>query len=429
MKNRIITILSCIALLLIFVPGTVVSRDITEFLQQDTSTVHSFAGKVIDKETHKPIIFATVFITNTRIGTVTNSDGEFLIKVPSILTQGKIGITHLGYSTLTVSISSLESDGNVLELSPAPYPIKEVVIRTDDPLELMRQAVINIPENYSELPVMMTSFYRETIKQNRSYVAIAEAVLEAYKASYSKSVENDRVRVFQGRKSQDVKKMDTILFKFQGGPYTSFLLDVAKHPGELLTLEAFKFYDYTMKGIVSIHETMAYVIEFDQKDIIDFPLYSGRIFLDTENLAIVGLEFSISEKRIEQASDYLIRKKPLGLNVEVTSGNYLVNYRKINDIWYLAYVRTELKFQVKWKKKLFRSTYTTTSEMAITDFDPDHIDKFKMREATKLTDVFVDNVADLEDPDFWGDYNIIKPEESIEAAIEKLSKKLRRSRQ
>ncbi|MBL7111315.1 MAG: carboxypeptidase-like regulatory domain-containing protein [Bacteroidales bacterium] len=424
MKNRLITFFFCIILLLIVVPGKVFSRDYFEFVQQDT--VHSFAGKVIDKDTRRPIIFATIFIANTRIGTVTNSEGDFLIKVPDILRKGDIGVTHLGYSTLIVPISSLEHEGNVLELAPAKYPIKEVVIRNEDPLELMRQAVNNINENYSGVPVMMTSFYRETIKQNRSYVAIAEAVLEAYKASYKKTTEGDRVRVFQGRKSQDVKKMDTIIFKFQGGPYTSYLLDVAKQPGELLTPEAFKFYDYTMRGIVSIHETMAYVIEFDQKDIIDFPLYSGRIYLDTENLAIVGLEFSISKKRIEQASDYLIRKKPLGLNVDVASGNYLVNYRKIDDLWYLAYVRTELKFQVKWKKKLFRSTYITTSEMAITDFDTDHIDKFKMKETAKLTDVFVDNVTDMEDPDFWGDYNIIKPEESIEAAIEKLSKKLKR---
>ncbi len=424
MKNRLFAFFSCTIILLIVVPDDVFSKDCIEFIKQDT--VHSFAGQVIDKDNHKPIIFATVFISNTRIGTVTNSEGDFLIKIPDILSNGEIGITHLGYSTLIIPISSLKSEGNVLELAPARYPIKEVVIRNQEPLELMRQAVNNIPQNYSEVPVMMTSFYRETIKQNRNYVAIAEAVLDAYKASYKKSTEGDRVRVFQGRKSQDVKKMDTILFKFQGGPYTSYLLDVAKHPGELLTPEAFKFYDYSMKGIVSIHETMAYVIEFDQKDIIDFPLYSGRIYLDTENLAIVGLEFSISKKRIEQASDYLIRKKPLGLDVDVTSGNYLVNYRKIDDIWYLAYVRTELKFQVKWKKKLFRSTYITTSEMAITDFDTEHIDKFKMKETSKLTDVFVDNVSDMEDPDFWGDYNIIKPEESIEAAIEKLSRKLRR---
>jgi hypothetical protein len=428
MKNLNILLITGITILSIYFPGKGSAAYDNVFFQ-DTAKVHSFAGKVVDKETGKSIVFASVYITNTRIGTVTNSDGEFLIKVPVILVKGNLSVTHLGYSTLTVPISSLTPVGNLLEITPAPYPIKEVVIRNEDPLELMRQAVNNIPENYSNVPVMMTSFYRETIKQNRNYVAIAEAVLEVYKSSYSKTTESDRIRVFQGRKSQDVKKMDTILFKFQGGPYTSFLLDVAKHPGELLTPEAFKFYDYEMKGIVSIHETIAYVIDFDQKDIIDFPLYSGRIYLDTENLAIVGLEFSISQKRIEQASDYLIRKKPLGLNVDVTSGNYLVNYRKIDQLWYLAYVRTELKFQVKWKKKWFKSTYITTSEMAITDFDPDHLEKFKMKEATKLTDVFVDDLADLEDPDFWGDYNIIKPEESIEAAIEKLSKKLRRNRQ
>ena len=83
--------------------------------------------------------------------------------------------------------------------------------------------------------------------------------------------------------------------------------------------------------------------------------------------------------------------------------------------------------RTRWKQKLFRSTYTTMSEMAVTHTDDQNIVKYKYRESSKLTDVFVDQVSDFEDPSFWGDYNIIKPEESIEEAIERIRKRLERS--
>ena len=398
----------------------------TSYQDADTARVISCSGKVIDRNTGDPVVFASIFVTGTRIGTVTNTEGEFLIKVPQLFAGRQLGISHIGYSTSIVEISSLKPSENIIELVSSPYEIEEITIRQLDPVLLIRTALAKIPENFSEQPVMMTSFYRETIRQNRNYVAIAEAVLDAYKASYKNTTDIDRIKVYKGRKSQDVKKMDTVLFKFQGGPFTSFLLDIAKNPGELLAEDAFKFYEYKMGGIIRVNDAQAYLIEFDQREEIDFPLYKGKIFLDVANLAIAGSEFEISPIRIDEASEYLIRKKPVGMSIDVERGNYLVNYRFIDDHWYLNYVRTELVFRVRWKKKLFRSTYTTVSEMAVTDIDPENIQKYKYRETFKLSDVFVEKVTDFEDPDFWGDYNIIKPDESIEAAIERLSRRLRR---
>jgi hypothetical protein len=400
-------------------------RQIIHF-QNDTMNIKTFAGKVKDKNTGEPVVFASVFITGTRIGTVTNSDGDFIIKVPERYSDKQLGITHIGYTAFVADLKSLKNTGNIIDLISAPYEIEEVTIKSLDPKTLIMTAIGKIPENYSDQPVMMTAFYRETVRQNRNYVAVAEAVLDAYKASYKNATEADRIKVFKGRKSQDVKKMDTVLFKFQGGPYTSFLLDLAKNPGDLLSQDVLDYYNYKMGGTVNIPDGQAYVIDFDQRENVDFPLYKGKIYLDVSNLAIAGLTFEISPRMIDRVSEFLIRKKPAGMTVDVESGNYLVNYRRIDGVWYLNYVRTELVFRVKWKKELFRSTYTTMSELAVTDIMLENVEKYKFRESAKFTDIFVEQVSDFEDPAFWGDYNIIKPDESIQAAIEKLSRKLKR---
>jgi len=82
-------------------------------------------------------------------------------------------------------------------------------------LLIVKNGLQEIHENYNKDPEMQVGFYRETVKQNRNYVAVAEAVLDVYKSSYSSVVDNDRVRIYKGRKSEDLKKMDTLMFKLQ----------------------------------------------------------------------------------------------------------------------------------------------------------------------------------------------------------------------
>ena len=81
----------------------------------------------------------------------------------------------------------------------------------------------------------MTAFYRETIKKNRTYVSIGEAVVEIFKAPYNSDTRFDGVRIYKGRKSSDVEKMDTVLFKLQGGPVSVLELDIAKNSESVLT--------------------------------------------------------------------------------------------------------------------------------------------------------------------------------------------------
>jgi hypothetical protein len=394
--------------------------------KQDTLKSQAIAGKVVDNKTNKPVIFTSVYVVSTNIGTVTNSDGDFVIKIPKDLKDVKLGFSNVGYKNYEVAVSELSLENNVIKLAAAAIPIAEVQIRSSDPLELLRAALKRVNENYYTSPEGMTAFYRETIKENKNYVAISEAVLDIYKAPYNRELEIDRVKIFKGRKSQDVKKMDTVIFKLQGGPTTMVLLDVVKNPNILIAEEMFEYYDYKLIGVLNIDDRQNYVIEFDQKVNVDYPLYSGKIFLDVNNLAITGLEFNLSERGIDKAANVLVRKKPLTMKIEPLGAYYLVNYREENGNWYLNHVRTELVIKCKWKKRLFNKTFTAMSEMAVTNKTRENVVKPKSNEITKPSDVFTENVAYEYDEDFWGEYNYIKPEESIENAVERINKKMRK---
>jgi hypothetical protein len=67
------------------------------------------------------------------------------------------------------------------------------------------------------------------------------------------------------------------------------------------------------------------------------------------------------------------------------------------------------------------------SEMAITDRQMDGVTRFTAKESLKSTAVLADMVPVYFADDFWGEYNVIEPEESIQSAIKKINRKLKRN--
>ena len=66
----------------------------------DTSKYTSYSGRVLQKDTKKPVVFANVQILGSHIGTVTNSDGDFIIKIPKNSDDQQLVINHLGYKKI-----------------------------------------------------------------------------------------------------------------------------------------------------------------------------------------------------------------------------------------------------------------------------------------------------------------------------------------
>ncbi|MBN2481081.1 MAG: carboxypeptidase-like regulatory domain-containing protein [Bacteroidales bacterium] len=423
MKTRdFIKVMALMLVVLVFttMPGKALR---TPMLQDTVFT--TFSGRVINDGTRDPIVFANVYLIGSSLGTVTNADGDFILKVPLSELNSTVRFSYLGYQNEDIAIRNLNAENNVIRLRPTTVNLEEVTIRTEDPVQLIRMAQNNIRTNFSTAPQRLVGFYRETIKENRNYVVVAEAVLDVFKASYGNDFQLDRVSIFRGRKSGEVKKMDTINFKLQGGPRTSFLLDLVKNPGGILAQDYLEYYDFWFAGFATIEDRNNYVIGFDQRDDANLSLYKGKIYIDAKNMAFSRFEFALSDKEIETAANELVRKKPMDLKIDVISGNYLVNYRMVNNTWYINHVRSELIFETQWKKKRHNATYVTTLEMAVTDRDSMNVEKSRYRNQVRTNDILADDVTYYEDENFWGDYNYIKPDESIESVINRLNRRLR----
>ena len=88
------------------------------------TTISSFGqttGKVIEAETNEPLPGATIVVKDTKIGTVSDFDGNFSISAEVGRT---IVISYLGYEELVVTLKG----GATYSLLPARNQLIEIVI-------------------------------------------------------------------------------------------------------------------------------------------------------------------------------------------------------------------------------------------------------------------------------------------------------------
>ena len=382
-------------------------------------------GTLKDSKTGEKIRYATIAVPNTGIGTVSNYDGEFTLKVNSALNAESFEVSHMSYATAKFRISEAAGRDKTYFLDVKPIQLKEISVVPGDAREIVEMALRNIDKNYSAVPNMMTGFYRESIRQRRDYLSIAEAVVDIYKAPYLTN-QDDQVKIFRGRKGSNVKKADTLMVQLQGGPNVSMLLDIVKNTDLSIALDNLNNYQFELGNVVNIDNRVNWVINFSPAVISEEPLYFGKLCIDQETMAITRAEFSLDLSDEGKASRVFIQKKPIGLHFKPTSTSYLVTYKQQDGKYYLNYVRVDLKFSCDWKRRLFKNHYTVVSEVAITDRRTGNIVKFANSDVFKKTMVFAEKVQDFADPGFWGEYNIIEPEISIENAIRKISKSMQK---
>lgn len=386
---------------------------------------YSVTGRVQDASSGKALNFASIQLISTNISNVTNSEGLFVLKIPANVRADSIMISYLGYKSKRVALKEFGKEPLRIKLEQSDIALTPITIRPQDAPSIVKMALARIPRNYKLAPVQMTAFYREMIKKGNTYVSINEAVLDINKASYA-GYRADQLAIYKARGSYDINRIDTLLVKFQGGPNSAMDLDIVKDPflgADIMMLE--QIYKFNFTDPVTINNRFFYVIEFDellkQREIY----FRGKIYIDAESLAIGRIEFAMNVENRELANSYFVRKKPASLKMDVMSANYLVNYKLIDGLWYFDYSKTEVKFNAKWDKKWFRNIYTISSEIAITDISENER-KIEVENRIKPRDIMSAKVSDYTDENFWEDYNIIEPDQSIENVIARIIKQLRK---
>ncbi|MGE5403104.1 MAG: TonB-dependent receptor [Ignavibacteriales bacterium] len=133
----------------------------------------TISGKVIDSETSRPLVSASVMVEGTSTGTVTNENGEFNLS-GSISDEDIISVSFIGYNSRRTKASSLRQSA-IISLEPQIISSQTVLVTGSigkegiTPLAFSKIKKSGIKEKYIEqdVPEMLsslpsTTFYSES---------------------------------------------------------------------------------------------------------------------------------------------------------------------------------------------------------------------------------------------------------------------------
>ena len=392
--------------------------------QKDTAKLtYVMTGEVRDASSGKHLQYVNVQIPGKRYATVTNADGGFTIKTTERPRQ--LLFSHIGYHTQRVNITDRNSGNLQVQLVPSTVVLDEVIVRSGNPEDIVNEAIRKIPDNYSRDPSLYQCFYREVAQKRKNYIYIAEAVTDMYKSSYRNGPGADRVAITKGRRLVSPRKSDTLTVKVIGGPVQAVMLDLVKNLDFLLNKEDLDMYEMKMEEPVMIADRQQYVISIKPRTVANYALFHGTFYIDWETLAFTRIELSLDMSDREKATRVMLVNKPAGVRFRPRELTFLVNYNYDGKLSHISYVRSVFRFNCDWKKRLLATNFTAINEMVITDRTDQDVHPIPRRDSFGERESLYDQAQFFEESDFWKGYNIIKPTESLEDAVDKLKKRTR----
>ncbi len=386
-----------------------------------SQNIKYITGKIIDEETSEPLAFATLALKNTGKGTVTNNNGNYGLKITPDLLNDTLSVSYLGYLRKEIPVKEAVGNNLTVSMKREFISIPEIIIKNQNPQEIVARALKAIPKNYGTTPAFMTGFYREGVLKRSELQTYSEAILQIYKSAYSGTLLGDQIKVYKSRKIENTDRKDTLSVRLKAGLSTCLELDGAKNTFDFLANPS--DYIYHLTDIVTYDDETAYAIEFEQRESVDLPLFEGTIYINTVDYGILNAEFDINPKYINKMKDTFVSANSRGFNTWPTSVKYTVSYRKMDNRYFLNHVRGDLVFSSSQKRRLFNTQFKVFFELAITETVLTNVTRFEREDLAPIHSIFSKTIKTY-DAQFWGNQDFLGPEDNLLKALKNMNVKL-----
>lgn len=319
-------------------------------------------GRVVDAESRTPVPFASIFITNTSIGTASDESGVFQLKLTDAESKEKMVVSSIGYRNAFLSIDSLlrqSEKRTIIRLAPFTQYLAEVVVNEKrlSPEALLKEAMAAIPKNYSQKPFNLEYYSRMLVKDTVSTVYDLETILLVYRKGYIGGETFNWTKALEKREHGSspfpparIKKTNKEYFTFFPG-FDILLVDnmgADKEGGyTVFNPKIFDRMNFKYAGHSVFDQDTVVRIEYSRrkKDLEIEPgedvKYGGVIYIATNTLAIVRHMFGFGTIRLD------------------------VIYKKVNGTYFPYSIKTHRLYN--FDKKLYVIDHTVSLRRVIQD--------------------------------------------------------------
>lgn len=381
----------------------------------------TFKGKIIDSQTKKPLANTYVGIPAkgmeaVTIGTLSNENGEFQLKFPTIIRTNTLVATTFGYKDFHQKIIDLlpRKDSLIIELSP----VGNRSVEERDARKVVDFALSRMEKNYAINPYAITGFYREFLTQNEEYIKISEGVIKVEKMPYpAKGETGETTKLLRGRSYAKTAQVDS-LEGFSFGNGTSFVTrSLETKLPDFLEKNSLKDYNFKLQSELVEYDGMpVFTIHFSPNNKKIKGSKQGKILMDTLNMAILKLEYEFTPEGLKDAIKNNLFDGEGMENTEVQRFRVSYNYHACFGNYYLQNSDLQIDAITKAAKK---DTVGKSIALRLEFF----ANEINLRQGTPIKENEI-----MEDTDFpsggkkyediiWGNYNFIKPTQKMRAIV------------
>ncbi len=247
-------------------------------------------GKVVDAKSGEALEAASIYVTGTYRGTITNADGEFELFVPDLPVQ--LNIRFIGYTSQTLELAALTESIRVA-LEPIAVNMTEVVVTGEDPaIEIMREVIRRKPIWRDAMNTFQAEAYsRQRLENDTGIVTITESLSNVYwdKRRGTREVITSRTQSSNIDPTMNFASATNLPnFYDDDIPISGFRLVGVTHP------DALSYYHFKLEGFRQLDDKTVFDISVSPKRRLQ-PTFEGRIAVLDEDFALIEVELKPGE--------------------------------------------------------------------------------------------------------------------------------------
>ena len=250
-------------------------------------------GTVTDIETGEPLSYANIYIENTYIGTTSNKDGDFSLKIKHV--PSTIIVSYIGYRTRRILIDEEGQHRLDVQLNPIVLELGVVVVTADqeDPaIGIMKKVIANKINWKRKLKSYRAKAYTRTkIENDTSIVSISESVSRLYwdqeKGAREEFIAKKSSKQMPYLTELNVGSKNIVNFSDDDVSLLNHAFMGPTHP------RALNLYDFKLKGERPLDNKIVYDIQIRPKSRLQ-PLFIGRISVLDEDFVVIDVDLKNS---------------------------------------------------------------------------------------------------------------------------------------
>ncbi len=171
-------------------------------------------NRILDFSMLAPIESASIYVKNTTIGTVSNSDGKFILQIPQEFAKDTLVISSIGYKSYKIPVIEFDNSLDIY-LEEDVASLDEIIliaeIRPKTGNDIVLKAIEKLAINLPDSAYIQKGFLRHKERNKVEFKWLIESAITVYDSGFAaNSSDYLKINVDQVRKSYDLRDIDSI---------------------------------------------------------------------------------------------------------------------------------------------------------------------------------------------------------------------------